>query len=393
MLKDKRKYLIFYLKTGGGHFAPASSLANYLKHHHSGEISPVLADGFENINPVVKYLIEEGYRKLQTRAQWAYETIYALHKIKFFGKISCYIVSRAAFKFIKGTIEKERPDKILILHFLLIEPVHKALEKLKLNLPVYTIVTDPYTAHSIWTFRKGQEYIVFSERVKKEFSSRVPSDNIHVFPFIIEEKFSQTIPSSMIPRIKLEMGFTPDKKLVLVMGGGDGIPHGRKILENLLKSKPDAEIAVVCGVNKSFYSTAIRLGEKYPQIKMKVYEFINFVYELLNISDIVITKCGASTMMEILILNKVPVVNAYIWEQEKGNIEFIRNNELGIYETNISKVPKRVIELIEDTNNYEKFRKNIKKVGIKNGVGDVAEFLFKGEKKDADPVETKSVNH
>jgi UDP-N-acetylglucosamine:LPS N-acetylglucosamine transferase len=380
MIKDKRKYLIFYLKTGGGHFAPASSLANYLNRHHSGEVTPVLVDGFEKINRLVKYLVEEGYRKLQTKAKWAYEALYALNKLSLFGRASCFIVTRSSVKFIEEIIQKENPEKIVLLHFFLVDPVYKALDNLKLKLPVYTVITDPYTAHPIWAFRKGQEYIVFSERLKRAFSNRVPADKIHVFPFILEEKYSQPIPISAIPKLKTEMGFTVEKKLILIMGGGDGIPHGRMILENLLNAEPDAEIAVVCGKNKSFYNKALRLKEKHPEIKMKVYEFVNFVYELLNISDVVITKCGASTMMEILILNKVPVVNDYIWEQEKGNIEFVRDNELGIYERDISRVPSAVIKLIEDNSYYEKFRNNIKEVGIKNGISDVAEFLIKNIK-------------
>ncbi len=379
MIKDKRKYLIFYLKTGGGHFAPASSLANYLTRHHSNEIVPVLIDGFKETNLPLKYLIEEGYRKLQTKAKWAYETLYALNKFSLFGRVSCFVVSKSSVKFIREIIKKEKPEKIIILHFFLIDPVYKALNKLKLNLPVYTLVTDPYTAHPIWTFKKDQRFIVFSERLKNEFTKRVPAEKIHVFPFPLEEKFSQPVPSSAIPGLKIEMGFSLDKKLILILGGGDGIPHGRTILTNLINAKPDAEIAVVCGKNKPFYSLAIRLKEKHPEVKMKVYEFINFVYELLNISDVVITKCGASTMMEILILNKVPVVNDYIWEQEKGNIEYVKDNELGIYERDISKVPEAVIKLIRDRDFYEKFRKNIISMNIKNGISGVAEFLINSD--------------
>ena len=380
MIKDKRKYLIFYLKTGGGHFAPASSLANYLNRHHSDVITPVLIDGFEKTNRLVKNIIEKGYRNLQTRAKWAYEALYALNKFRMFGKLSCFIVSKSSLKFIKGVIEKEKPEKIIILHFFLIDPVYEALKKLKLKIPVYTVITDPFTAHPIWTLRKDQEYIVFSERLKQTLIDKIPAEKIHVFQFILEEKFSQAIPSSIIPRLKIEMGFSIDKKIILIMGGGDGIPHGRTILTNLLISKPDAEIAVVCGKNKAFYNYAVRLKEKHPEVKMKVYEFINFVYELLNISNVVITKCGASTMMEILILDKVPVVNDYIWEQEKGNIEFIKDNELGIYEKDISRVPDAVIKLIADNAYYEKFSNNIKKMDIKNGIAEVAEFLFKDEK-------------
>ncbi len=378
MIKNKRKYLLFYLKTGGGHFAPASSLAGYLKRHHSEEVNPVLVDGFEKTNRVVKNLIEEGYRNLQSKAKWAYEALYAFNKITLFAKISCFIVSKSSVDFIKQRILEEKPEKIVILHFFLIEPIYEAVKKLKLNIPVYTLVTDPYTAHPMWFLRKNQRFIIFSERLKNSMINKIPSEHIHVFPFILEEKFSQPVPTSAIPRLKREMGFAAEKKIIMILGGGDGIPHGRTILENLLNIKPAAEIAVVCGKNKSFYNAAKKLKEKHPDVPMKVYEFVSFVYELLNISDVVITKCGASTIMEILILCKVPIVNDFIWEQEKGNIEFVQENGLGVYEKDIAKLPVEVNRLIEDNTYYGNFRKNIENLHIKNGVADVAEFLFRG---------------
>lgn len=377
MTKNKRKYLFFYLKTGGGHFAPAASLANFLKRHHAEEVSPVLIDGFEKTNRLVKNLVEEGYRHLQSKAKWIYEALYAFNKLTFFARISCYIASKSSVKFIKERIREENPEKIIILHFFLIEPVYEAVRKLKLNIPVFTLVTDPYTAHPMWFLKKDQRFIVFSERLKKALSNKISPDRIIVFPFILEEKFSQPIPASAIPGLKTEMGFSVSKKIVLILGGGDGIPHGRNILEKILIAKPEAEIAVVCGKNKSFYSSAKRLKEKYTETSVKVYEFVSFVYELLNIADVVITKCGASTIMEILIMNKVPVVNDYLWEQEKGNIDFVQDNRLGIYEKNISRIPDVISRLIGDSEYYEEFRKNIKSMNISNGVEDVAEFLIR----------------
>ncbi len=377
MIKNKRKYLFFYLKTGGGHFAPAISLANYLKRHHSDEVSPVLIDGFEKTNSIVKNLIEEGYRHLQSKAKWIYETLYAFNKLTFFARISCYIVSKSSVSFIEGRIREENPEKIIILHFFLIEPVFEAVKKLRLNIRVFTLVTDPFTAHPMWFLKKDQRFIVFSAKLKEKLTHKFSPDSINVFPFIIEEKFSQRIPASAIPGLKTEMGFTTGKRIILILGGGDGIPHGRNILEKILAAGPEAEIAVVCGKNKSFYNNAKRLKEKYSGITVKVYEFVSFVYELLNISDVVITKCGASTIMEILILNKVPVVNDFIWEQEKGNIDFVQDNRLGIYEKSISAIPDIVNRLIEDTEYYESFRRNIKNLNLKNGVSEVAEFLLR----------------
>ncbi len=379
MIKNKRKYLLFYLKTGGGHFAPASSLANYFKHHHSAEVEPVLIDGFTRTNRLVKNLIEDGYRRLQSKAKWAYEALYAFNKIPVFARTSCYIVSKSSVKFIKEKIAEEKPEKIVVLHFFLIEPVYEAVKKLKLNIPIFTIVTDPYTAHPMWFLKKDQRFIIFSEKLKQTLSRRISPHRLNVFPFILEEKFSQPVPPSAIRSLKVEMGFEPGSKIILILGGGDGIPHGRTILERVIASKPEAAIAVVTGKNNSLYSAAKKLKEKHPEVTVKVYEFVSFVYELLNIADVVITKGGASTIMEILILNKVPVVNSYIWEQEKGNIDFVQENELGIYESDISAIPEAVGRLISDDEYYGKFTKNIKRLGLKNGVADAAEFLLKEE--------------
>jgi UDP-N-acetylglucosamine:LPS N-acetylglucosamine transferase len=377
MIKNKKKYLLFYLKTGGGHFAPASSLAGYLKRNHPEEVYPVLVDGFEKTNRIVKNLIEGGYRNLQSKAKWAYEALYAFNKLLLFARISCYIVSKSSVRFIKKRIVEEKPDKIVVLHFFLIEPVYEAVKKLKLNIPIYTIVTDPFTAHPMWFLKKDQRFIVFSEKLKQTLPAGIEKGQVEVFPFILEEKFSQPVPASAIPILKREMGFITDKKIILMLGGGDGIPHGRTILEKLLRTNPDAEIAVVCGKNKSLYKAAVKLKENFPDTSLKVYEFVSFVYELLNISDVVITKCGASTIMEILILNKVPVVNNYIWEQEKGNIDFVQDNGLGVYERNIARVPAEVNRLISDAEYYKSFRKNIENLKLRNGLEDVAEFLMK----------------
>src|SRR5690606_18678986 len=105
----------------------------------------------------------------------------------------------------------------------------------------------------------------------------------------------------------------------------------------------NAVLAVVCGKNESFYNESMKLKEKHPESDFFVFGFVDFIHELLSISHTVITKCGASTMMEILLANKVPVVNSYIWEQEKGNIEFLIEKNLGIYEPEI----KKLVEVIK----------------------------------------------
>ena len=375
MKNRKEKYFLLYLKTGEGHFAPARSIAHYLSAIHGNSIEPVLVDGLTDANPLPRSIIEKGYRLLQARAKWYYEFLYATNKFPPIGHINLAIVNYFIKPYLKKRIEEERPAKIVIFHFFLIAPVFDILKHLRYDIPVITAVTDPFTAHPLWFQRPQQRYIVFSERLKTYCIERrkIPESRLHVFPFIIDERFAAPLPSVEITRVKQKFGFRLDKKCVLIIGGGDGIPNGRLILRRLLHASLDVEIAIVCGKNKALHTVALELQQRYPSLK--VFAFVDFVYELLNAADIVITKCGASTIMEILMMKKIPVINDYIWEQELGNMEFVRDNELGIFERNIGKLPHIVRDLVSDEDQYQRYRQNIEKMKVRSGTKEVAEFL------------------
>ena len=118
------------------------------------------------------------------------------------------------------------------------------------------------------------------------------------------------------------------------------------------------------------------MKEKYKLENLKIFGFIDFVHDLLSISDIVITKCGASTFMEILLSKKIPIVNSYIWEQEKGNVDFLVDNGMGIFEKRISKLPFIINNLFSEKIELMKYKNNIEKGNLKNGTAEVANHII-----------------
>jgi len=375
MQSEKQKYLFCYLRTGGGHLAPARSVAQQIALTHGNTIEPVLVDGLEQAYAFARFLIEDGYRILQSKAKWYFEFIYAINK---FSPITSWNIKLASM-LIKPTLKKKliehKPAKIAIFHFLLIEPIYSILEELGWDIPVVTFVTDPFTAPPHWFKKKQKKFVVFSKRLHDYCAMRIgiPQDKLHVFPFALDQKFSSPLSSFEIEQIKIHYGFSLDKKIVLIIGGGDGIPHGKSILHHLLSASLQVEIAIVCGKNKELYNTAIAYQRHNPNIK--VFAFVDFVYELINASDIVITKCGASTIMEILLMKKIPIINNYIWEQELGNMEFVRDNKLGIFDRNISNLLVIIKTLTSDTNAYNQYVHNINAMNLRNGTQEVAEYL------------------
>jgi UDP-N-acetylglucosamine:LPS N-acetylglucosamine transferase len=371
------KYLFLYLKTGGGHLAPAKAVANKIKTKHKSNVEIELADGLSDSKRVVKTIIEDGYKTAVNKAAWTYELLYLIHKLSIVSRFTATLVAY----FIKPGLEKfileSKPDKIVLFHFFLIKPVFEIIETYNLGIPVITVVTDPFTAHPIWFLQKSQNYIVFSGILRdKCIDKGIDENKIRVFPFVLDSRFSNKVSEKKKLKIRSNLGFAPDSRIILIMGGGEGMPRGKKILKKIIKKNMDAEIAIVCGKNMNLYNSAMKIRNKYGIGNLKIYGFVDFVHSLLSISDIVITKCGASTSMEILLMGKIPVINNYIWEQEKGNMEFVCNSKMGILEKNTNHLPDLLDNLLRDNELYNSLISNIKKASIRNGVGQVSDYIL-----------------
>ena len=375
-MQSKKKFLMLYLKTGGGHLAPAKAIAGYMKNHHSDSADPVLVDCLEKTPAFVKFIIEDGYRITQSKAKWLFELLYAINKIQIVAKLTCFAVGLFIKPHLKKAITKEKPDKIICLHFFILQPLFDVIKKQRLNVPVITLVTDPFTPHTMWFLNKKQHFILFSEKLAEKIKSKLPESTIDIFPFVLDEKFSSPVDEMKIKEIKIKRDINLHKKVLLIVGGGDGIPHGRRILEGILSNNINVFVVIVCGKNKELFNQAVELKTKYQSDNLIIHGYIDFVYELINASDLVITKCGASTVMEILLLKKVPVVNDYIWEQEKGNVDFLIENHLGIYEPKISKLSDLVNQLI-NTDELSSIKNRIEKMNLENGVKRVCNYLLK----------------
>jgi len=372
----KEKYLFLYLNTGGGHLAPARAVAAQFEQHYPDSTEVLLVDGFANAARAVKDVIEKGYRFLQIHMPWFYEFLYAANKIPLVSKNTLRNISLLIEKNINAVILHHKPDKIVVFHFFLIDPALRVLTKHDLNIPVLVMVTDPITPPPIWFFKNEGEYIVFSEEAKASALKRNISENkINIFPFVLQEKYSQELGTKEINVFKASQNLSLDKPLVLIIGGADGLAKGRKLLKRLVQADLAADLAVVCGKNTKLYKQCMKIKKKNKDATIQVYGFVDFVYELMNCADLVISKGGASTFMEILISRKIPVINSYLWEQEKGNVDYITNNNLGIYEKSPRKIAEFCKATLQDEAMRLNFKENIEKANLENGGRRVADFI------------------
>ena len=326
---------------------------------------------------LLKKIIEDGYKTAVNSAAWTYELLYLIHKLKIISRITSSLIAYLLINNLENQILEYKPGKIVVFHFFLIKPVREILRRNSLTTPVIIVVTDPFTAHPIWFLDRNQNFIVFSDILKEKCcKAGIPENRLKVFPFVLDKKFSMRLGNRKQVQIRRELGFSDNSRIILILGGGEGMPKGKKILKKIIRKNMEAEIAIVCGRNRKLYSDAVKIREKYGTGILKVFGFIDFIHPLISISDVVVTKCGASTSMEILLAGKIPVINNYIWEQEKGNMEFVCNRKMGILEKKTACLPDVLNRLLGDSDLYDSLATNIRMASLSNGVGQVSDYIM-----------------
>lgn len=358
--------------------APARAVAEWITENEPNRAEVKLCDGFEGAPIFLKRIVEDGYRKSQASFKWFFELLYLVNKLKPLAWLSSFLVEIFVAQSLKRLIESEKPTKIVIFHFFLVKPIHAILRRKGLSIPVLTVVTDPFTAHPIWFLERNQQFIVFSENLKSYLvsSKNITADSISVFPFIVSQRFDQQVSSEKLEQVRDSLNIGNQSEIILLLGGADGIPKGEKLLRNLAKANFNADVVLVCGRNKQLFAKAHKIKKELGFDRLRILGFVDYVRELLCISEVVITKCGASTFMEVLYSKKIPLVNSFIWEQEKGNVDFVCDNNLGLYEPSPKKLIQLVGRIIEKRPLGQWFKSNIERLSIENGTPMVSTYIL-----------------
>lgn len=81
-------------------------------------------------------------------------------------------------------------------------------------------------------------------------------------------------------------------------------------------------------------------------------------------------------VMQALSIGKPLIISTYVRGQELGNMLYVVHNEAGWYIPDAKNIVRKTKEILSDDNELKKIKARIKKMGIKNGLKDIAEFIY-----------------
>ncbi len=374
----KQKIAFLYLNTGGGHVAPARALSKALNENFPDRVETTLFNGFSERMWACRFFFEDGYKISSNYFEASYVLFYRMTEIPLVMRFGNYFVSIHGENHLVRFLRNEGITKVVCLHEVLIMMARKAIDRVDPSIPLITLVTDPFTAHGSWFYVKRMELVVFSEKLRKEAVERhgFTPDRVRSFPFMFSRAYDRPYTAAECLAVRERLGIAPDRKVILVAGGGEGLKSADRIVSLFLRQKRDELLVVVCGRNRLLRFQVNQLAEWYKASNVMTFGFVDFMPDLLNIADCVITKGGASTVMEVLAVGKPVIFSTFIRGQEIGNVLHVVHNGAGWYIKKPREILAKAYEVIDNPELARDVRKNIARLGVRNGVDYVVRFIL-----------------
>ncbi|GAC1654183.1 MAG: glycosyltransferase [Vulcanimicrobiaceae bacterium] len=248
------------------------------------------------------------------------------------------------------------PDVIVSVHPLLNHAALRARADAKMTyVPLITVITDLGKVHESWLMPEADAVVVPAREVYDRAVSRgVPSYRLRMLGQPIHPKFEDVTASKA--EIRKQLGLPANRFITLLMAGGEG---GGKLLTTALalaKAHLDAHYIVVCGRNAALKT---KLEEMVPSlgVDMTVLGYTDEIPRLMRAGDLLVTKAGPGSLAEANVAQVPVVVYDYVPGQERGNVEFVRRNGIGIVALTTPGVVAAVRKLISQPERLTEMRR------------------------------------
>lgn len=258
-------------------------------------------------------------------------------------------------------IAAEQPDLVLSVHPILqcIPLANFMPANPKRPIPFLTCVTDLGDAHPWWFNPAADRLFVPTEAMKEAAETKgVKAERIDVTGLPLRQGF-WNVDSSAVnkkkTREKLQVG-QDDRKVVLVMGGGDGMGKLEEMVMTLCTRLAAAEyqshIVLVCGRNAKLEEKLLgtqwtggcaleprekdgsAAGDRSSErpVLIRVLGFVSNVEDYMVAAHLIVTKAGPGSIAEAAACALPIMLFDFLPGQEEANVDFVRDCGMGGYE-------------------------------------------------------------
>ena len=322
---DAKRILILTADTGLGHRITAQAIAAALEELH-GQTGMV-----DIVNPMDDARTPEFLREGQADYDRAvrempdlYQLGYQMSDVPLAVALMETGLTVMMSEIMRDVLRQYEPDAIVSTHQNYLAPLKAVFDTDNCHIPLFTVVTDLATVHQMWFNDVTDLCLVPTGMVRDQaikcglLPEKVRVTGVPVSPRIVQESRAAAV-------IRDELGWQPDLKTVLVVGGKRvaNLPDALRVLNH---SALPLQLAIVAGGDHELFD---QLQDTKWHAPTYLYNFVENVPTLMHASDCIICKAGGLIVTEALACGLPLLLFGVIPGQETGNANYVTENGAG----------------------------------------------------------------
>jgi len=304
------KIALLYIDAGKGHITPAKALSDaFIDLGHTTVVENLLLEVCNA--PVVNWISKYNWRmqlhspRLEHFINPKGDTYANAKRIRFLATHS------HAPKDFKRWYDKNKPDCIVVTHFLGANLIKPIVDHLGLHVPVFEYSADVFFTPNIG-ISDDLDKLYICTKLGKELTiaQGQPEETISICPFPLK-KSMRDLKTLSKEEARKKLGLE-DKFTVLLNLGGEGIGKA-DFLEEVQERGLDWQVIAVGTLSKSTSIRYTNFKEKNPLFALHTPGFVDNIQDYIFACDVQAGKAGANALMESLYLKRPFLVSNLLY--------------------------------------------------------------------------------
>jgi 1,2-diacylglycerol 3-beta-galactosyltransferase len=376
---SRKPHIVFYFSdTGGGHRSAAEAIIESIQLEYQDQVTTEMVDFFKNYAPRPFNRAAEMYPYMVKAPHLWGASFHATDgraRARAITTTMWPIARQAA----RSLVQKHPADLIVTVHPFANSFALRALGK---NRPPFiNVVTDMVTTHALWYDNRADLILVPTETARlRAIKYTMSPEKVRVVGLPVADRYCQPVGSKTALREKL--GWSLDKSIVLLVGGGEGMGPLAKTAQAIDQSGLDVALIVVCGRNQKLKATLESCEWENPAL---IYGFTREMPDFMRASDFIVTKAGPGTIAEALNAELPIILYSKLPGQEDGNVTFVEEEGAGVWAPTPQEVVRTLTRWISRPAERQKVVENCRRAGKPEAGRTIARII--GEKLGLEAVE------
>jgi processive 1,2-diacylglycerol beta-glucosyltransferase len=373
----KKKILIFYISKYSGHYHAAMAIEEALLARWPDDAEVEKINALDYTNPILGRIINRIYLRIIKKRPEIWGNMYDNPEVLKKTRRAREALHKFNMSKIKRLVKRKKPDIILCTQAFPCGMVADFKKVTGSKLKLIGVLTD-HAPHSYWLFDEVDFYVTPDEKTAAAlYEKGISRDRIKAYGIPVGLKYRKRRDRRKIIK---ELDISDKKPTLLVMGGSQGLGAIEQAVKSLSRDKDhDYQLLVVAGKNRKLLSRLSRSKVVRSNPGIKLFSFVENIEELMEVSDVIITKAGGMTTAEALAKGLPMIIVDPIPGHERLNADYLVGEGAAVEIKDYDEMHRIINRLFDSRETIAKMRSRAESIAKPDSALDIARLAILGK--------------